>query len=74
VTRARGVLAAALALALAASGAGCARDGDRSPPPSATVLAPVALLPALDARHEPLRARFDAAAGSPRLLVLASPT
>ncbi len=28
----------------------------------------------LDARHDPLRARFDADAASPRLLLLASPT
>jgi len=66
VTRAARLLALAIALALAPTAA-CERD-ERAP------AAAVAPLPALDARHEPLRGRFDADAAGPRILVLASPT
>ena len=62
------VLGVALALALAPLGGAACR---RSPAIATEVDAGVT---ALDARHEPLRARFDALADSPRLLVLASPT
>ena len=65
----RRALAAALALALAALPVACKRGEEQRP-----VGVVVAALPALDARHEPLRARFDGEADAPRLLVLASPT
>jgi hypothetical protein len=52
----------ALALLLGLVSVGCKRSsGMRSPP-------------TLDARHEPLRARFESDVGMTRLLVLASPT
>ncbi len=60
-------LAAALALALApAVGPHC------KPAPTSTSVAPAVSV--LDAEHAPLRARFDADAEGPRILVLASPT
>jgi hypothetical protein len=62
-------LAAALALALAALPTACKRPEEQ--PPVGVV---VAALPALGADHQPLRARFDGDAATPRLLVLASPT
>jgi hypothetical protein len=58
-----------VALALAALSAACQRADE--PRPVGVV---VAALPALDARQEPLRARFDAERDTPRVLVLASPT
>jgi hypothetical protein len=58
-------LAATLVLALAPASATACRQ-----PPTPVVTAPVTTL---DAHHEPLRARFDADADTPRLLVLASP-
>ena len=69
-------LALALVLALAPTGViACKREpvpvGGTSSPPAR---AGVATVTALDPRHEPLRARFDADADTPRLLVLASPT
>ena len=66
VTRAAALLAA---LTLAALPIACHRADP--PRPAAEV---TAALPALDARHEPLRADFDREADTPRLLVLASPT
>jgi hypothetical protein len=65
----RRALAAALALALAAAPAACRRAEEQRP-----VGVVIAALPALDAHHEPLRARFEREADAPRLLVLASPT
>ena len=59
-------LALALALAFAPAGAAACKQ---QPVPTAT-----AAVTTLDPRHEPLRARFDADADTPRLLVLASPT
>lgn len=59
-------LGAVLAFALApAMTAGCKR---------APAVAEAAPPTALDARHEPLRGRFDEARGAPRLVMLASPT
>lgn len=57
-----------MALAIAVPAAGCRRDdgphlGQKAP-----------RLPALDARHAPLRERFDADVGGRRILMLASPT
>jgi hypothetical protein len=66
VTRTARLLALALAFALAPATA-CKRE-ERAP------AAAVAPLPALDARMDPLRSRFDAEAAGPRILVLASPT
>lgn len=63
------VLAAVAALALAPAPTGCKPSGERAP-----AVAEEAALTTLDARHEPLRARFDREAVGPRLLVLASPT
>jgi hypothetical protein len=62
------ILAAGAALSLAPALTGC-RSEERTP-----AVAREPALVALDARHEPLRARFDAEAEGPRLLVLASPT
>ena len=64
------VLAAAAALALAGAPAltGCKSD-ERAP-----AAAREAALTVLDARHDPLHARFDQEAEGPRLLVMASPT
>jgi len=59
-------LTAALSLTLALAGATACK---RPPAPAVTTS-----VTALDAQHEPLRARFDADADVPRLLVLASPT
>jgi len=67
VKRARWALGLGLLLALAPAAA-CKRE-EKTP-----VSAVVALLPPLDARQEPLRARFDQEAAGPRLLLLSSPT
>jgi len=67
---------AALLLALAASCAAAARPAPSTPPASsiASEVPRPGAVAALDASLQPLRARFDAGAGRPRLLVLASPT
>lgn len=69
-TAALRALSAALALTLSAAlPTACRRDEQPR-----TVGGIVAALDALDARHEPLRARFDREADTPRVLVLTSPT
>ena len=69
------LFAAALVVALGSAAAGCKREAVTTRETSkATATTTAAAVTALDARHEPLRSRFEAAAGSPRLVVLASPT